>query len=179
MHKVLKAVLKTAFKARRLDYARLLVSTEVLPKGAVDVIYDTVGEAGTGDRAVALLREGAPFPLLQVTLTQKRCTKYTESFMCLSLLLITHVQYPCFAVELEPSSRMIARNPRLSFTSVCAMFRVCRVPKNPGGAVFGRPFCRRFLRGFASVFTVFRVGRMPQTPQKCSVSARQEVFGLD
>eukprot|EP00439_Symbiodinium_sp_Y106_P023696 s5432_g2.t3 len=32
---------------------------EVLSNGTVDVVYDTVGEAGTGDRAMSLMRRGA------------------------------------------------------------------------------------------------------------------------
>ena len=32
---------------------------QVLSNGTVDVVYDTVGEAGTGDRAMSLMRRGA------------------------------------------------------------------------------------------------------------------------
>ncbi|CAE7444917.1 AOR [Symbiodinium natans] len=55
---------------RVLDY-RSQNWWEVLPKGAVDVIYDTVGEAGTGDRAVALLREGGYYVTITGALPQQ------------------------------------------------------------------------------------------------------------
>jgi len=44
---------------------------EVLSNGTVDVVYDTVGEAGTGDRAMSLMRRGGYFVTIAGALPQK------------------------------------------------------------------------------------------------------------
>jgi|EP00908_Phaeocystis_cordata_P000396 NADPH:quinone reductase-like Zn-dependent oxidoreductase len=63
------ASLITTTSKDNFDYCRGLGATrlidyqstnwwDVLPKDSVDVVYDTVGQAGTGDRAMAVLRSG-------------------------------------------------------------------------------------------------------------------------
>ena len=72
---------------------------------------------------------------------------------------------------------MIARNTRLSCTSVFTVFRAGRMPKTPvGRTVLGTYSSGGFLHGSASVFTVFRTGRKPKTLSNCSVFAWLEVF---
>ncbi|CAE7447568.1 AOR, partial [Symbiodinium necroappetens] len=61
---------------RRLGADRVIDYTtqnwwEVLSEGTVDVVYDTAGEAGTGDRAMALLRQGGYFVTIAGALPQK------------------------------------------------------------------------------------------------------------